>query len=158
MFKHFYKKNIKYIYIMKTIIDPLNNKRYSVFSKQGKRLLKRYVKMYSAKIGGMHQDQEELVDQAQEELVLLDPEQNQTIVDMTLNMRNIPQGVKSKTTTFLNYFGLSKNYNIEYIFDDNKLKQNLCLPGTLIKIKDPREYYQKLIIHNNLKKYKDYLV
>ena len=28
----------------------------------------------------------------------------------------------------------------------------------LIKIKDPREYYQKLIVHNNLKKYKDYLV
>ena len=26
-----------------------------------------------------------------------------------------------------------------------------------IKIKDPREYYQKLIIHNNLKTYKDYL-
>ena len=28
----------------------------------------------------------------------------------------------------------------------------------LIKIKDPREYYQKLIVHNNLKKYNDYLV
>mgnify|MGYP001443304145 CR=1 FL=1 len=27
----------------------------------------------------------------------------------------------------------------------------------LIKIKDPREYYQKLIIHNNLKTYTDYL-
>ncbi len=27
----------------------------------------------------------------------------------------------------------------------------------LIKIKDPREYYQKLVIHNNLKDYKDYL-
>ena len=27
----------------------------------------------------------------------------------------------------------------------------------LIKIKDPREYYQKLIIHNKLKTYKDYL-
>jgi homoserine kinase type II len=27
----------------------------------------------------------------------------------------------------------------------------------LIKIKDPREYYQKLIVHNNLKTYKDYL-
>jgi len=26
-----------------------------------------------------------------------------------------------------------------------------------IKIKDPREYYQKLVIHNNLKTYKDYL-
>ena len=28
----------------------------------------------------------------------------------------------------------------------------------LIKIKDPREYYQKLIIHNNLSTYKDYLI
>ena len=27
----------------------------------------------------------------------------------------------------------------------------------LIKIKDPKEYYQKVIIHNNLKTYKDYL-
>ena len=26
----------------------------------------------------------------------------------------------------------------------------------LIKIKNPREYYQKLIIHNKLKNYKDY--
>ena len=26
----------------------------------------------------------------------------------------------------------------------------------LIKIKDPKEYIQKLIIHNNLKKYEDY--
>ena len=29
--------------------------------------------------------------------------------------------------------------------------------SALIKIKDPREYYQKLIIHNNLSTYKDYL-
>ena len=27
----------------------------------------------------------------------------------------------------------------------------------IIKIKDPREYYQKLLIHNNLRTYKDYL-
>jgi len=27
----------------------------------------------------------------------------------------------------------------------------------LIKIKDPKEYYQKIIIHNNLRNYKDYL-
>ena len=26
----------------------------------------------------------------------------------------------------------------------------------LIKIKDPKEYFQKLIIHNNLSSYKDY--
>ena len=29
--------------------------------------------------------------------------------------------------------------------------------SALIKIKDPREYYQKLVIHNNLNTYKDYL-
>ena len=29
--------------------------------------------------------------------------------------------------------------------------------GKKTKIKDPREYYQKIIIHNNLKNYKDYL-
>ena len=29
--------------------------------------------------------------------------------------------------------------------------------SALIKIKDPHEYYQKIIIHNNLKNYKDYL-
>ena len=28
----------------------------------------------------------------------------------------------------------------------------------LIKIKDPNEYYQKLITHNNLHSYKDYLI
>ena len=28
----------------------------------------------------------------------------------------------------------------------------------LIKIKDPDEYYQKLITHNNLRSYQDYLV
>ena len=27
----------------------------------------------------------------------------------------------------------------------------------LIKIKDPNEYYQKLITHNNLRSYKEYL-
>ena len=30
--------------------------------------------------------------------------------------------------------------------------------SAIIKIKDPREYYQKLVIHNNLKTYKDYLI
>ena len=28
--------------------------------------------------------------------------------------------------------------------------------SALIKIKDPKEYFQKLIIHNNLNNYKDY--
>jgi len=30
--------------------------------------------------------------------------------------------------------------------------------AALIKVKDPGEYYQKLIIHNNLSTYKDYLI
>ena len=54
-------------------------------------------------------------------------------------------GAAAKTTTFLNYFGLSKNYNIKIIFDDNKLKQNLYIPGTLIKIKNP-DYINKIPI------------
>ena len=46
-------------------------------------------------------------------------------------------GAAAKTTTFLNYFGLSKKYGIKFVFDDNKLKQNLYIPGTLIKIRSP---------------------
>ena len=45
--------------------------------------------------------------------------------------------------------------------DIYEIDQKICGPmvlDALIKIKDPREYYQKLIIHNNLKNYRDYLV
>ena len=54
-------------------------------------------------------------------------------------------GAAAKTTTLLNYFGLSKNYNIKVVFDDNRLKQNLYIPGTLIKIKNPN-YINKIPI------------
>ena len=37
---------------MKTIIDPSNNKKYSVFSKQGKQILKSYVKIFNNQRGG----------------------------------------------------------------------------------------------------------
>ena len=43
-------------------------------------------------------------------------------------------GAAAKTTTFLNYLKFQKN--IEFIIDDNKLKQGLCIPGTKIKISD----------------------
>lgn len=52
-------------------------------------------------------------------------------------------GAAAKTTTFLNYFGLSKNYKIKIVFDDNKLKQNLYIPGTRIKIVNPN-YINKI--------------
>ncbi len=47
-------------------------------------------------------------------------------------------GAAAKTTTLLNYFNLNKNKTIKFIFDDNKLKQGLYLPGTQIKILDPK--------------------
>ena len=40
---------------MKTIINPLDNKRYSVFSKQGKQILKSYVKIFNNQSGGANQ-------------------------------------------------------------------------------------------------------
>jgi SAM-dependent methyltransferase len=52
-------------------------------------------------------------------------------------------GAAAKTTTLLNYFDLSKNKNIKFIFDDNKLKQDLYLPGTSIKILNPKHLFYK---------------
>ena len=51
-------------------------------------------------------------------------------------------GAAAKTTTLLNYFNLNKNKTIKFIFDDNKLKQGLYLPGTQIKILDPRYLFK----------------
>ena len=47
-------------------------------------------------------------------------------------------GAAAKTTTFLSYFDLSKYKKIKYVFDDNNLKQGLYLPGTKIKILNPK--------------------
>ena len=40
---------------MKTIINPIDNKRYSVFSKQGKQILQSYVKTFNNQRGGSNQ-------------------------------------------------------------------------------------------------------
>jgi len=53
------------------------------------------------------------------------------------NYRIAGYGAAAKTTTLLNYFELSEKNNIKFIFDDNKLKHGLCLPGTSIKILSP---------------------
>lgn len=52
------------------------------------------------------------------------------------NMTIAGYGAAAKTTTFLNYFQIPEK-NIKFIFDDNKLKQGLCIPGTQIKIVNP---------------------
>tara|TARA_B100000963_G_scaffold291198_1_gene261182 strand:+ start:2325 stop:3566 length:1242 start_codon:yes stop_codon:yes gene_type:complete len=53
-------------------------------------------------------------------------------------------GAAAKTTTFLNFFKISEK-NIMCIFDDNILKQGLCIPGTKIKIVKPSDLYKKKI-------------
>ena len=60
------------------------------------------------------------------------------------NMNIAGYGAAAKTTTFLNYFKISEK-NIKFIFDDNKLKQGLCIPGTKIKILDPLNMNKKNI-------------
>lgn len=58
------------------------------------------------------------------------------------NFKIIGYGAAAKTTTLLSFFGINENY-IDYIIDDNPLKQGHCLPGTEIKIV-PKKYIKKL--------------
>jgi len=51
-------------------------------------------------------------------------------------------GAAAKTTTLLNYFNINKN-TINFIVDDNPLKQNRYSPGTHIPIKSSNEIYKK---------------
>ena len=45
----------------------------------------------------------------------------------------IGYGAPAKATTALNFFGITKE--IDYIFEDNKLKHNKFIPGVKIPIK-----------------------
>ena len=49
------------------------------------------------------------------------------------NKKIIGFGAPAKATTILNYFGISKKH-FKFIVDDNKLKHNMYVPGTGIKI------------------------
>ena len=51
-------------------------------------------------------------------------------------------GAAAKTTTLLNYFDIG-NEIVDFIVDDNKLKQNRFTPGTHIPIFDSKELYKK---------------
>ena len=65
------------------------------------------------------------------------------------SVRKISNNEKNALNTLCR--GAAMRYLLTRIFD------YFNTPKTaLIKIKDPREYFQKLIIHNNLKTYKDY--
>jgi len=52
------------------------------------------------------------------------------------NKKIVGYGAPAKATTALNFFGISKQ--IDYIIEDNKLKNNKFVPGVLIPIKDKK--------------------
>ena len=67
------------------------------------------------------------------------------------NERNFIGVEKEKQSLNLMCRGAALRYLLTRIYDFFNTPNN-----ALIKIKDPREYLQKLIIHNNLMDYKDY--
>tara|TARA_A100000164_G_scaffold206723_1_gene183302 strand:- start:4 stop:774 length:771 start_codon:yes stop_codon:yes gene_type:complete len=60
--------------------------------------------------------------------------------------------IKEKKSLNILCRGAAMRYFLTRLYDYTNTPKT-----ALIKIKDPREYYQKIIIHNNLKTYKDYL-
>ena len=60
--------------------------------------------------------------------------------------------IKEKNSLNILCRGAAMRYFLTRLFDYSNTPKS-----ALIKIKDPREYYQKLVIHNNLKTYKDYI-
>ena len=60
--------------------------------------------------------------------------------------------IKEKKSLNILCRGAAMRYFLTRLYDYSNTPKS-----ALIKIKDPREYYQKLVIHNNLKTYKDYL-
>jgi len=60
--------------------------------------------------------------------------------------------VKEKKSLNVLSRGAAMRYFLTRLYDYTNTPKT-----ALIKIKDPREYYQKLVIHNNLKTYKDYI-
>ena len=59
--------------------------------------------------------------------------------------------IKEKKSLNILCRGAAMRYFLTRLYDYSNTPKT-----ALIKIKDPREYYQKLITHNNLKTYKDY--
>ena len=85
---------------------------------------------------------------------------NQKMVNAPLKWRSGPQHpstelayITKKEKDALNILcrGAALRYLLTRIYDYLNTPK-----GTLIKIKDPNEYFQKLIFHNNLNSYKDY--
>jgi nucleoside-diphosphate-sugar epimerase len=60
------------------------------------------------------------------------------------NKKIVGFGAPAKATTALNFFGISDE--IDFVIEDNKLKQNKFIPGVLIPIKDKKALREKNIL------------
>ena len=60
--------------------------------------------------------------------------------------------IKKKKSLNILCRGAAMRYFLTRLYDYTNTPKT-----ALIKIKDPREYYQKLIIHNNLSNFKTYI-
>jgi homoserine kinase type II len=60
--------------------------------------------------------------------------------------------IKEKNSLNVLCRGAAMRYFLTRLYDYTNTPKT-----ALIKIKDPREYYQKIVVHNNLKTYRDYL-
>ena len=86
---------------------------------------------------------------------------NSKFIINKLKVKNLLKGyqkikkinLKEKKSLNILCRGAAMRYFLTRLYDYSNTPKT-----ALIKIKDPREYYQKLIIHNNLKTYKDYLI
>ena len=82
-------------------------------------------------------------------LYVLNNQKIKKLIDGYQNTRKISK--KEKNTLNILCRGAALRYLLTRIYD------YINTPKTaLIKIKDPREYFQKLIVHNGLNSYKDY--
>jgi len=86
---------------------------------------------------------------------------NSKFIINKLKVKNLLKGyqkikkinLKEKKSLNILCRGAAMRYFLTRLYDYSNTPKT-----ALIKIKDPREYYQKLVIHNNLKTYKDYLI
>ena len=71
----------------------------------------------------------------EKKIILVKKELNKLLYNLKKNNKTIiGYGAAAKTTTLLNYFNINKD-TINFIVDDNLLKQNKFTPGTHIPIK-----------------------
>lgn len=80
---------------------------------------------------------------------------NKKKVDKLIKGYNSVKKIKSNEKNNLNILcrGAALRYLLTRLYDYTNTPKT-----ALIKIKDPNEYYQKLITHNNLNSFKDYLI